>query len=263
VFDFVFSLPLWALALLLNAWLMGFAFAGLRAFRRWVLPRLNIGDEADLFYSAAIMQSAMMLYALVAALTAVSVWTRHSEVSDIVSSEATAISSLWRDFSGYPQSERELLQGTLRSYTEQIINEAWPEQRQGRVPVGGVEIINRLQNDLFRVEPTTESQKILHAETLDAFNDLTQARRLRVDSVGVALPAVMWFVLLPGAMGCIFLVFFFRIRDTRYQTILAVSISGFLAMVLFVIVALDHPYEGAMAIGPDSYELILRQLMQG
>jgi hypothetical protein len=33
-------------------------------------------------------------------------------------------------------------------------------------------------------------------------------------------------------------------------------------MVLFVIVALDHPFQGAMAIEPDSYELLVAQLMQ-
>ena len=262
MFDFVFSLPLWALALVLNVWLIGFALVGLWAFRRWALPQLNIGDDTDLYYSAVVMQSAMMLYALVAALTAVSVWSRHSQISDVVSSEATTIARLWRDLSGYPQAEREALQDTLRTYTEQIINEAWAEQRQGRIPQGGVNHMNRLQAQLFSFEPTMESQKILHAEALSAFNSLIQARRLRLDSVGKGLPVVMWFVLVPGAMGCVFLAFFFRVRDTRYQAILAASLSGFIAMALFVIVALDHPFRGAMAIGSDSYQLVHQQLMQ-
>jgi hypothetical protein len=261
--ELVFSLPLWALALTLNVWLMGFALVGLRAFRRWALPRLNIGDDdADLYYSAAVMQSAMMLYGLVAALTAVSVWSQYSQVSDVVSSEATTLARLWRDVRGYPQAERDALQDELRGYTEQIINEAWPEQRQGRTPQDGVEHMNRLQAQLFAFEPRLESQKILHAETLSAFNSLIQARRLRLDAVGKGLPVVMWFVLMPGAMGCVFLAFFFRIRDTRYQAILAASLSGFIAMVLFVIVALDQPFRGAMAIGPDSYRLVHQQLMR-
>lgn len=262
MFNSLFSLPLWALALILNLWLMGFALVGLWAFRRWLTPRLTFGDETDLFFSAAVMQSAMMLYGLIAALTAVSVWTRHSQVSDIVSGEATSIASLWRDLSSYPQAERTTMQGILRDYTVQIIDEAWPLQRQGRIPQIGVDYMNRLQAQLFAFEPTLESQKILHAEALSAFNSLIKARRMRVDSVETGLPVVMWFVLLPGAMGCVFLVFFFRIRDARYQSILAMSLAGFLAMVLFVIIALDHPYRGPMAIGPGSYQLIHQQLMQ-
>ena len=132
--DFLFSLPLWALAVVLNVWLIGFSLVSLWALRRWVLPRLHINTNASLFYCAAVMQSAFVLYGLVAALTAVSVWSRHSQVSNIVSGEATAIASLWRDLGGYPQRERELMLDVLLDYTNQIIQEAWPEQRQGRTP---------------------------------------------------------------------------------------------------------------------------------
>ena len=38
--------------------------------------------------------------------------------------------------------------------------------------------------------------------------------------------------------------------------------GGFVAMVLFVIVSLDRPFHGAMAISPDSYQLIHDQLMK-
>ena len=42
-----------------------------------------------------------------------------------------------------------------------------------------------------------------------------------------------------------------------------VGLAGFVAMVLFVIISLDRPFQGAMAIGADSYQLIYDQLMQG
>ena len=260
--DFLLSLPLWALAIVLNVWLISFVLVSLWALRRWILPRLHIDNDASLFLGAAAMQSAMVLYGLVAALTAVSVWTRHSQVSDTVSREATAIAILWRDLGGYPQAERDSLREVLRGYTKQVIEEAWPVQRQGRVPRMGVEWLNRFQALLFPFEPTSESQKILHAETLDAYNGLVNARNARLDAVHTRLPGVMWFVLLPGAMGCLFLCLFFPIPDARFKTILMVGLAGFVAMVLFVIVSLDRPFQGPMAVGADSYQLIHDQLMQ-
>ena len=260
--EFLFSLPLWALGLVLNVWLMGFALTSLWAFRRWMLPRLHIDTNAALFYGAAVMQSAMVLYGLVAALTAVSVWTRHSQVSDTVSSEATAIASLWRDLGGYPQRERDSMREVLRGYTNQIIQEAWPEQRQGRIPRAGVEWMDRFLAQLLVFEPTSESQKILHAETLNAFNRMHEARRQRLDAVNTGLPGVMWFALLPGAMGCLLLCVVFPVEDVRFQAALVAGLSGFLAMVLFVIISLDRPFHGAMAIPADSYQLIYDQLMK-
>ena len=156
--DLLFSLPLWVLAVVLNIWLMGFALASLWALRRWVLPRLRINTDAALFFGAAAMQSGMVLYGLVAALTAVSVWQKYSDVSDIVSREATAINNLWRDLGGYPQRERDAMREILRGYTKQIIEEAWAAQQQGRVPRAGLEWMDRLQAPLFAFEPRSESQ---------------------------------------------------------------------------------------------------------
>lgn len=261
--DFLISLPLWALAVVLNVWLIGFALASLWALRRWILPRLRIDTDASLFLGAAVMQSAMVLYGLVAALTAVSVWTKHTQVSHTVSQEATSIAILWRDLGGYPQPERDSMRAVLRGYTSQVIEEAWPEQQQGRVPRMGVEWLNRFQAQLFPFEPTSESQKILHAQTLAAYNGLVEARNARLDAVNTELPGVMWFVLLPGAMGCLLLCLFFHIEDVRFQAVLMTGLAGFVAMVLFVIISLDRPFQGPMAISADSYRLIRDQLMTG
>jgi hypothetical protein len=253
--DFLFFLPLWLLAAVLNLWLMGFALVALWVARRWILPRLRLRYD-DAYYAAPLVQSAMLLYSLVAALTAVGVWAKYSEVSGVVSAEATAIASLWRDLGSYPQPVRDATQQLLRGYTEQVIHGAWPQQRRGQVPREGVEWMDRLQAQLFAFEPATESQKILHAEALHAFNQLVQQRRQRLDAVHAGLPGVMWFVLLPGAMGCLVLCVFFHVESARFQALLLVAVAGFLAMVLFVIISLDRPFIGDMGIGADSYQLI-------
>ena len=116
--------------------------------------------------------------------------------------------------------------------------------------------MNRLQDQLFAFEPATESQKILHAEALVRFNELVEKRRQRLDSARAGLPGVFWWLLLPGAMGCVVLCLFFHLDDTRYQRTLLLGLSGFLSMVLFIVIALDRPFHGDMAIGAESYELI-------
>jgi hypothetical protein len=255
IIDFLSSLPLWFLAVLLNAWMIGVGLVGIWVMRRWVLPRMPLGYD-DAYFGAAIVQSSMLLYSLVAALTAVGVWQRYSEVSNVVSSEASAIAGLWRDLGGYPQPQRDAMQDVLRGYTDQVINQAWPLQQRGQIPREGVAWMDRLQAQLVAFEPTTESQKIIHAETMSAFNELVQQRRQRLDSVQAGLPGVLWVVLLPGAMVCVVLFLFFHVPNARYQAILTTGLAGFLAMVLFVIIALDRPFGGSMGITAQSYQLI-------
>lgn len=259
--NFLSSLPLWLLAAVLLGLLMSTALAGLWFVRRRILPRLQLRYE-DAYYAAAVMQSAMLLYGLIAALTAVGVWQRHSEVSDVVSAEATAIASLWRDLDGYPQPLRDEMRRILRGYSEQVVNEAWPLQRRGEIPREGVEWMDQLQARLFQFEPTTEAQRIIHAETIRGFNQLVQQRRQRLDAVQAALPGVMWWVLWPGAFGCIALSLFFQIDNARFQAGLLLAVSAFLAMVLFVVIALDRPFSGGMGITPESYQLVIDHHMK-
>ena len=255
------NLPLWLLGIVLNVWLMGFALGGLWVARRWALPAMHLRYQ-DAYFGAAVLQSSMLLYGLVAALTAVSVWQRYSQASDVVSSEATAIASVWRDFGGYPAPQRDALRALLRAYTEHIIHEAWPRQRLGKISLQGVEWLDRLQTQLIEFEPATESQKLMHNETLIAFDRLVQQRRQRLDFVRAGLPSVFWYVLLPGAMGCVALCLFFHVDDPRFQAILLVGLAGFLSMVLFVIIALDRPLCGETSVSADSYQMVYDHFMK-
>jgi hypothetical protein len=46
------------------------------------------------------------------------------------------------------------------------------------------------------------------------------------------------------------------VDNPRFQAILLLGLAGFLAMVLFVIIALDRPFRGDLGISAESYQLI-------
>jgi hypothetical protein len=52
------------------------------------------------------------------------------------------------------------------------------------------------------------------------------------------------------------------VEDPRFEAILLIGLAGFLAMVLFVIIALDRPLCGEMAISADSYQLVYDHQMK-
>jgi hypothetical protein len=257
----LFALPLWMSGLLLTGVLAVFSSLGLIGARKWILPRFTIKTD-DSNFAATITQSIMVFYGLVVALIAVSVWQKYGQVSDVVSGEAAAIGALWRDLGGYPASQRDSMRGSLREYTRDVIADSWPMQQKGRVPRGGVEVMDHLQASLFAYEPATEGQKALHMETLRAYNQLLQMRRLRLDAVDTGLPGVLWMVILAGALISLASSFFFRVDDIRFQTVMVVLLSLFVAMVIFVVFALDRPFRGDLAITSGSYSLILDQLMK-
>lgn len=261
LFDSLFDLPLLVTGTAIIALLCLFGLSGLLLVRRRVLPRLRV-ETADSEFSGAMLQSVMVFYGLAVALIAVSVWQTYSDVSKIVSVEATSLAALYRDVSGYPESLRPALQKDLREYTENLISVAWPLQRRGRIPSEGVERMNRFQAKLIGFEPSTEGQKILHAEALRAYNIMIQARRMRLDAVDTGLPGVMWIVIVVGAFIGLSASFFFKVEDVRLHGILVTLLAIFMGLVIFMIFALDHPFRGDLGVSSESYQLIYDQLMK-
>ena len=257
----LFDVSLWIAGPAIIATLCVFAVLGLLLVRRRLLPRLRI-QEGDSEFTGAMMQSVMVFYGLAVALIAVTVFETYSETSKIVTGEATALNALYRDVTSYPDPIRVELQKDLREYTEQVIQQAWPAQQRGEVPKGGIEHMSRFQAALTKFEPTTEGQKILHGETLRAYNQLIQARRMRLDAVHTGLPAVMWAVVLGGAFIGLSAAFFFKVEDARLHLIEVLLLAVFIGLVIFMILSLDRPFRGDLGIRADPYQLVYDQLMK-
>ena len=261
VFESLFDLPLVITGPAIIGSLCLFAVLGLVVVRRYVLPRLRI-RESDSEFTGAMLQSVMVFYGLAVALMAVNVSQTYSDVSKIISSEATNLATLYRDVSCYPEPIRVELQKELRDYVDYVIHQAWPLQQRGQIPTGGVGLMNRFQASLTKFEPATEGYKLLHGETLRAYNQTIQARRLRLDAVGTALPAVMWGVIVAGAFIGLSASFFFKVEDARLHGILVLLLAAFVGLVIFMIFALDRPFRGDLGLRPDPYQLVYDQLMK-
>ena len=261
MFERLFDVSLWIAGPVIIGALCLFAVVGLLLVRRSLLPRLRVAT-GDSDVTGAMLQSVMVFYGLAVALIAVTVFQTYSNTTSVVTGEATAINALYRDITSYPDPIRSDLQRSLREYTDQVINGAWPLQRQGKVPSAGLEHMTRFQAMLTKFEPATEGQKLLHGETLRAYNLLIEARRLRLDAVGTGLPKVMWAVIVFGAFISLSSSFFFKVEDARLHIIEVLLLAIFIALVIFMILSLDRPFRGDLGIRPDPYQLVYDQLMR-
>ena len=261
MFESLFDIPLWIMGPTIIAALCTFAVVGLLLVRRRVLPRLRV-ETGDSEFTGAMLQSVMVFYGLAVALIAVTVFQTYSETQKVVTGEATALNALYRDVTSYPEPIRTELQQGVRDYTRYVIDEAWPLQRQGKVPGGAFELMTRFQVTLTKFEPTTEGQKLLHGETLRAYNTTIQTRRLRLDAVGTGLPKVMWVVIVFGAFISLSSAFFFKVKDARLHILEVLLLAVFIGLVIFMILSLDRPFRGDLGIGADPYQLVFDQLMK-
>jgi hypothetical protein len=253
--------PLFA-GILMVLFIETLSMTGLFVVRRWLVPRLRYSEGVNDAVSGTV-QAIGVFYGITVGLIAVGVWNTNSNASELVSKEATAIAMLYRDVNGYPEPLRTELRSKLRDYTVFVINEAWPAQRkgEGQNVNAGTKIMDEFQSRLFSFEPSTAGQIALHTETLRAYNNLLEYRRLRIDAVNSGLSTVMWAVIWLGAVISIGVAYFFNIEDGKLHAILVGLMAGFLGIVILMIIINDKPFYGYVSISSDPYKLILDRLI--
>jgi uncharacterized protein DUF4239 len=249
-------------ALIVVAFIETLALLGLVTVRRLLIPRLHYHDGANDAVSGTV-QAIGVFYGITVGLIAVGVWNTYSNASDLVSKEAAAVSALYRDVSSFPSPLREELRKSMRDYTVFVIERAWPAQKEGRGQAidEGTFILDDFQRKLTSFQPTNAGQTALYSETLTAYNNFLEYRRLRIDAVSGGLSTIMWAVIWVGAAISIGIAYFFNIPDIKLHAILVALMGGFLAMVLFMIIINDKPFYGAVSISSDPYKLILERVI--
>jgi len=198
-----------------------------------------------------------VIYALVLGLLAVATWDALKSVEDACTREALEAEKLYWDLAGYAQPERDHLRGMIREYVREVIEVEWPRQKRGldvREPAMLVDMVE----SWTRVEPVTEGQKLIHAEALGELNEMLSFGRMRRQAKDVALPSVLWVVVLLGGAVNLFLAAMIRPEKRFGLTPLVMALAAMIGLMIFEIVAVDHPLWGEVSIQATPYQDVLR-----
>ena len=134
MFYWIYDLPALWVIVLFEAVFVGVFWLGAIFLRRfagsWLKeePRLNEN-------LAAFFQYFGVIYGLLLGLLAVATYQNRLDVEKSNANEAASLSALYRNITAYPEPTRTELQNLLRAHTRYLIEEAWPQQRRGIVPV--------------------------------------------------------------------------------------------------------------------------------
>ncbi len=259
-FYWVYDMPTWKMVFMITAISVGVTWFGTIFVRPFLRVFFRSQQSANDLISY-LLGSHGVYFGILLGLLALSAYQNFTDTDKLVSQEASRLAGLYRDVSSYPEPGRTQLCSLLRKYTRYVIDEAWPLQRQGIIPPGGVQMVSDFQDELMKFEPTTPRLEILHAQTLAQFNTFVESRRLRLHAVNTGIPAIIWYVMLIGAAVNIVLIWLLDMK-LIVHLFLGGVISFFLATLIAMTVAMDNPFRGEVSIPPTAFELLYEQYMQ-
>ena len=251
----VTALPLWLLGLLLIVLMPALAVVVQLALRRrW--PGLRDGDHNDV--AGFVIAIVGVIYAVLLAFVVIVSWEQFSEAETVAGSEASALRTMYRASTAFPPEVREQLRGDVRDYARAVVEVEWPamaESQPGSPVVAG--LLDRTSAHLAALPTTTPTQQEYAGVEADRFNDVVTARSSRLDFVEQGVPGVLWMALAVGAVVTIGFSMIFAMSSGLLHALMTASLAVLIGMLLFVAVAIDHPFAGDVAVAPRPLERVL------
>jgi hypothetical protein len=199
-----------------------------------------------------------VVYAVLLAFVAIGVWERFQEAEVRTYDEAGALATVYRDSLSFSHSDR--LRTVLRAYVRSVIDDEWPQMRRGEKSKFADLLLETAHADVRALPAPLPNLQNIHAQMLAAMDTALNDRetRLTVDFIGIN--EVMWIVLVLGAYATVGFTYLFGFERTLMQQLMIGGLALVIGLVVFLVVALDYPYRGSIAVQPEAFRSLLENL---
>lgn len=199
-----------------------------------------------------------VIYAVLLAFVAVGAWERFQQAEARTYEEAEAIASVYRDAGSFAGGQS--LRATLRAYVESVINVSFPAMRSGQ-PSNVVDaLLEKVDRDVRGLPARSARLEDIRVQMLSALDTALADRESRVTMDSTGINGIMWIVLVIGAFVTVAFTYLFGFDRTIMQALMIGGLSFMVALVLFLVVALDYPFRGSIAVAPDAFRALLESL---
>jgi hypothetical protein len=232
---------------------------GLLCTRDFFYNRFNISADSNDVINGYISGMGM-LYGLLLGLVAVATWENYDNVDSIVGKESTSISQLYRYVSTLQNPTKIELQDNLKEYLIYVIDVAWPAHKHGEVPSGGTIIMTQFLKTLSTYKANSVEEQVYLGEIFTAYNSLIENRRMRMLAVDSGIPEIFWVVIIIGGGLNIIATYLMYLPSLKTHLFITVLFSSLLGLILFLLIAVDHPLRGETSISSEAYSNLLHNL---
>ncbi len=260
-FFWIYNLPEPLLAAIVVGLFMVLAVSGLLAMRRLRSSQSEDSRAGQNELVSNYVSAIGMFYGITVGLLAVGTWENYSNIDDALVEEASRINALYHDVSSYPEPNKSELRGLLQDFLAYELGPQWQAQKDGNgLPDGGYKL-TAFQDGLLRFEPSTETEKIVHAETFAQFNRYSEIRLHRLAHVTAGLSVTLWYVVFIGGWVSIIMTYFFEYPCIRLHITMTALMSAFIGLLVFLIVDMDWPFRGDFSVSPEPLQMILDKML--
>ena len=229
------GLPLWLLLVSVVAVAIAIAVGSIWLGNR-ILPLHRHGKDLNPAI-ASFLTVVGFLYGALLGFTVVSALEHFSSTQVVVSGEASALTTMYRQTVAMPEPERTEIQVLLRKYASAVAGPEWNRQNND----GARAAITRMYRTVGRQQPNIAAKPI-NQQFLNQLSQLASDRNERIVGTKPRIPALMWAGLIFGAVVLVAFTGLLRMGSTVGHVIVSSTVAVLLGLLLCVVFQLDHSY---------------------
>lgn len=196
-------------------------------------------------------------YALLLSFVVFVVWDQLNETRANVSNEGSSAMGLYRDIKYYPDTvASHQLSAAYLDFVYNVIDDEFPNMAIMKPSRKTPESLSHVYFEMERLNPQTPFQIQLVSEMFHHLNELDTFRGLRTTSIETEIPSPIWLPIILGAFITFIFALLLDIENARMHIGINTLLGMFIAMFIFIIIVLDHPYTGAIGLKPKAYKEI-------
>lgn len=255
---FLLSLPSPISFLIVSAFTTALALAGVTLVRRrYSAEALKENHEV----AAIALNTFGLFYGVMLAFVVFVAWGGYDDATKNLEMEASQALDIFYSAKAFPAPANRILQQGLKDYVSAVSDDEITKLAEGRLSLHSGRAHDALAALFYNLDAQSVPNRELYAEALRSLNKLAEYRRLRIFAGNDAVPSVIWLVLLVGGVISISYNCFFGMKNIRAQYLITASLSVTIALILFLIYVLDHPFTGTSKVSAEPLREVL-EIMQ-
>jgi len=250
------NIPAVLLGSMCVAFTAGTGVAGLLVVRRRV-PATTLASQNEV--AGVLIAIVGGLYGVLLAFVVAIAWQKFEDASALADQEAVLVLSMYRDALFFPAHTADL-RNEIEAYARSVVDHEWeamstPAREAKETDAAMLAFVREVAS----IDPANDRESAFLGQYAARLDDLEDSRRSRLFAAETQLPGTLWFVLLFGGLITTMFTYFFGLPSPRAHMAMVAAIAATIGITLFLILSLDLPFTGDVAVEPSSMERAVRE----
>lgn len=254
----VLDLPIWLVGIIVVGGAA--ALGALLVYGLDLFVKRHRGEEYNSVVSDG-FQAVGTIYAIVTGLLVFGVYTSYEDSYHQSADEASTLVLMYRNAQHFPQPQRDQAQQAIVSYIHSVVDDEWLALADGEGSPKTSQAVNRLFDAYGPMTPDARWSD-QYSRSVDDLGDVVKLRNQRIDHSKDSLPPIYWFLLFAGGFVTLLYLALAYVEKKAMHAMAVALMAVMLGLVIFLLLEVNHPFRGQIAVPKDNFENALVAISQ-